>query len=263
MAADQTLHPEPPQAPDDAHLDRVVEPEYAAISANAIGALVLAGIAAVAFLPLPVDLPLPGTWMKFPVLLALPLATIPYALAAIRGIRNSEGTRVGLGLAHAALVLAVVIVLGAGTVHALRIRRHHTIEQSLVHAADPLLQAVIDDDFQSLFDNLARGNPEIAKRRAGYQNLWRHIQAYLHTDGGDYYGRHLRLTQILPPENPELPPYDRGDVVHRFRFTEGAMDIAFQFWRVDGTWTVMGFYAKGQLVDYPKPGETPAKRFDP
>ena len=125
-------HPPRPPRTDDAHLDRVVEPEYASVSGAAIFALVLAAISVVAFLPVPADLPLPWTWLRLPLLLIVPLAAAGAAAAARRSIRRSEGTRTGMRVAQIALTLALVVTVGAGAMHGVRQVRRHQLLVSLI-----------------------------------------------------------------------------------------------------------------------------------
>lgn len=271
MAANETPQSEAPKpARDEARLDRVVEPEYASISARAILALVLAGIAIVAFLPMPAYLPLPWVWFKLPLLVIIPLAVIPFAVSAVRDVRRSEGTKVGLGLAQAALVLAVGVALGASVFHGIRQWHEYTLERSLVSAADPYLEAVIENDFDAMFGELARNNPVAAEDRSGFRRLWDYVQDYLRKTGGEYYGRELRPTTIIPAGPVEGPegesagqPYDEGRVVHRFMMAEGAMDVVFRFWHVASQWKLVGFDARGHLLEYPDPTDRPKRRFEP
>jgi len=252
-------HRPPPQ---EAYLDRVVEPEYASISAAAIGALVLAGISVLAFLPVPADLPLPLTVFRFPILLVLPLATLVFAAAAMRGIRRSEGTKIGLGLAQAALILAVVETLGAGALHGARQYHDYSLQQSLVREADVRLGYVLDDQSEPLYQELFRNSPELAKYESELRRLWQDIQAYMHTRGGDYFGRRLQQTHIGWADDPAGGQVEIGVAIFRLRFREGAMDITFRFRLEDGRWQLTDFRPSFGVMDFPDDDETPKKRFD-
>lgn len=249
----------------DARLDRAVEPEYAAVSGWAIVALILAGIAVVAFAPTPAYLPLPGTWIRFPLLLALPLAAIGVALGAARDIRRSEGTKVGLTLARAALVLALVTALGAGVFHGLRQYQEYTLHRTLVERGDEVLQWVIDNEKQAVFQTMLANDPGWAEHRGAFDRQWDFLQRYLRDPalGGQYYGRFVQQTTILPPTEPDDPPFDRGRVVHRFRMGNGAMDVLIHFLHVDGQWKLVRVLPSTGALVFPKDNETPKPRFEP
>jgi len=262
MPTDQPSHTSSSQPPAEAYLDRMVEPEYASISSGAIGALVLAGVAVLAFLPLPAYLPLPFTVFRFPILLVLPLVAIPFALAAMRSIRKSEGTRVGLGLAQAALILAVVETLGAAALHGTQQYHEYALQESLVREAETHLQCVLGDRPDDLFTELVANDPEWTKHEQGYRRLWRNVQAYLHQTGGDYFGRRLQQTRIRAPGSAEQGQFTMGVAIHRLRFREGAMDLVFRFHLVGRQWKLVDVSPTGGVMEFPDDNEKPKKRFE-
>jgi len=262
MPADTPSPAAPHSPPPEAYLDRVVEPEYASISAAAIGALVLAGISVLAFLPVPANLPLPLTAFRFPILLVLPLTTLVFAAAAMRSIRKSEGTKVGLGLAQAALILAVVELLGAAALHGARQYHDYSLQQSLVREAEVRLGYVLDDQPAPLYAELLRNSPGLAQYETELRRLWQRTQRYMHATGGDYFGRRLQQTRIRAPDSPEEGPFEIGIAIFRLRFREGAMDIMFRFRLEEDQWKLTDFRPAGGVMDFPDDDETPKKRFE-
>jgi hypothetical protein len=263
-------HPRPPRA-DDAHLDRVVEPEYASVSGAAIFAVVLSAISVVAFLPVSADLPLPWTWLRLPLLLTVPLAAVGVALAARRSIRRSEGTRTGLRVAQIALVLALVITVGAGTMHGIRQVRRHQLLVSLIEKADGYLQSVLNDQPEAIFSDLVVNGARSPKDRPGYVDSWRMAQREFHGGSGEYYGRKLQQAVPImraagakggPDENQEEVEQDTGLVTHRLLFANQAIDMQFLFVLVEGQWKLVSF-GFAPVSEWPKAGQQPKKRFDP
>jgi hypothetical protein len=248
--------------PDDARLDRAVDPEYAAVSGAAIGSLILAAVAVAAFLPVPVDLPLPWTWFRLPLFLVLPLAAIALAMAAIRLIRRSEGTRIGIRLAQAALVLAIVETLGAAAFHTVRQYGHYTVQQALVGESRTDLQYVLDGDFEALFRKLVANDPSVAKAERQIRAWWRQTQTYMRSGGGDYFGRALQSCTRRVPETEEDGPYEIGFVSHRLMFADGALDVFFRYQLVDGQWQLTYANSQRKMLTIPKEGDKPKKRFE-
>jgi len=269
-------------APDEAHLDRAVEPEYAAVSIAAIAALVLAVVGLVAFKPSQPPLPLASRgWFQLPILLLIPVAAVAVALGSLRSIRRSEGTKAGQPLALAALVLALATAAGSTGFHAVRQYREHERMQSLVAASSYWLDLLLREHYRTVFDELVRSHPldngEAEKIFPGWE---KRVRGYLF-DGGDYYGRRLQDTNIAEPSEEELgtqvewyrhhsesfgaipspPPYDAGVAIHRLKFKESGVDIPFVFWWVDGRWRLINVSPRPALV-FPEPGEAPKKRFE-
>ena len=266
--------PTPAQSPrhlrtDDAPLDRLVEPEYAAISGAAIFALVLAALSVAAFLPAPLDLPLPMTWLRLPILLILPLTAVALALAARRSILRSEGTRTGLGLAQAALALALLITLGAGAMHGFGQVRRYQLQRALVEVAEAYLQHVLTDKPDIVFGDLVRNGAVTLDDKPGFLQGWKTAQYYMHEGSGDYYGRRLEkagatVQSVAPKDKPgeEEILEDFGEVIHRLQFAQGAVDLRFGFRLVDGQWKLVT-YNQGFSREFPKDDTRPKRRFDP
>lgn len=258
-----------PVRTDDAHLDRLVEPEYAAVSGAAIFALVLAAVSVVAFLPAPLDLPLPMTWLRLPILLVLPLTAIAASLAAWRSIRRSEGTRTGLRLAQAALALALVATLGSGAMHAVGQVHRYELQRSLVEVANGYLQRVLTDQPDIIFGDLVRNGVAPLDEKPNYLNAWKTAQYYMHEGSGDYYGLRLEkagafVQSVAPKDRPgeEEILQDFGEVIYRLQYAKGAIDLRFGFRLVEGQWKLINFN-QGFALELPKDGAQPKKRFEP
>src|SRR5437899_2246144 len=98
--------PVPPEVRSDA------EAGYRPLSALAVAALLVAGFGALVIAILGVAARASAKPVLYPAVLILPVAGVALALAAKWHIRRAEGTRVGAGLAGAALWLG--ILFGSG-----------------------------------------------------------------------------------------------------------------------------------------------------
>jgi hypothetical protein len=254
-----------PSLPDDARLDRAVEPEYASVSGLAIFALLLATVGVVAFLPLPAGLPLPMTWFRLPILLLVPLTTLPFSVAAIRQIRSSAGTKVGIALAHSALALSLIFAIGAGTVHGLSQWEHHKRQQTLVSAAEGILSAILNNQPDTVLAALIRSGVATPADRDKFLMHWNQTQRLLHDDGGGkYYG--IKLNQIgaykQDTKDESEARYDIGVVVHRLQFKRAALDLKFQFSLIEEQWKLVGI-TESQALVLPGDNAKPKRRFEP
>jgi len=267
MARPAENHPRPQGTlPDSSHLDRAVEPEYASVSVAAIAALALAALGLTALLPVDVTLALFPGWFQVPLLIFIPLGTIPFALAVMRSIRRSAGTKVGLPLAQAALVLALLATVGSAALHGARQYREHRLLETLVEDSDRYLESLLKGDYRSVFDELARNNPPPGSLEEQFEFWKKNFDDFLYK-GGDYYGRTLSTSQRFPPERPEDPPGGLGLVVYKFRFSEGILNIRFIFRLDDGQlfgpygWKLMAVRPE-RAYEFPEADEKPKKRFE-
>lgn len=252
-----------PSLPDDTRLDRVVEPEYASVSGLAIFALLLATVGVVAFLPLPAGLPLPMTWFRLPILLLVPLATIPFAVTAIRQIRSSAGTKVGIALAHSALALSLIFAIGAGTVHGLGQWGHHKRQLALVSAAENILSAILNNQPDTVLAALVRSGVATPANRGKFLMHWNQTQRLLHGDG-PYYGRMLNRIGAYKQdaEDASEARYDIGVVIYRLQFQRAALDLRFQFRLIEDQWKLVGI-TESQAFVLPGDDAKPKRRFEP
>lgn len=245
---------------DDTLLDRMVDPEYAAISVKAILSLILAGIAALALLPSPLYLSIPGIGYGLPLLIVLPLVALAAAVAALRSIRRSEGTLVGLRAATLAAVLSAAFVIGSIGLHGYMQYREKELHRSLLEAAQGYLELMMQEKYEPVYQEMAANNPLIAEKGPTF-NQWSSHTKHLMTTGGDYYGRDLQRHGVKKPEDPTEGTDAGGEVVYRFRFKRGGVDLSFIFRDTDQGWKLMGVGANGVAV-FPKRGDKPKKRYE-
>lgn len=252
-----------PSLPDDARLDRAVEPEYASVSGLAIFALLLATVGVVAFLPLPAGLPLPMTWFRLPILLLVPLTTLPFSVAAIRQIRSSAGTKVGIALAHSALALSLIFAIGAGTVHGLSQWEHHKRQQTLVSAAGGILSAILNNQPDTVLATLIQSGVVTPADRGRFLIHWKQTQHLLHR-GGEYYGRKLNQIGAYKQDTKDESEarYDIGVVVYRLQFKRAALDLKFRFSLIEEQWKLVGI-TESQALVLPDDDAKPKRRFEP
>ena len=247
-------------AQDDSHLDRMVDPEYAAISVKAILALILAGIGALALLPKQPYLSIPGISYRLPILVVLPLVALAAAVAALRSIRRSEGTVIGLRPAIVATVLSAAFVIGSIGLHGYIQYHEKELRRSLLEEAQVYLERLMQEEYEPVYQDMAANNPEIAKAGLTF-NQWRSRIHTLMMTAGDYYGKNLQRQDLVKPKDPSEGTDRRGVVVHRFRFKRGAVDLSFVFTDSDQGWELMGVGASGVAV-FPKRDDKPKKRYE-
>ncbi|MBN2582622.1 MAG: hypothetical protein JXL80_06105 [Planctomycetes bacterium] len=253
-----TTQAQPPQ--DNAHRDRAVEPEYAAVSVMAILALILAGIGALALLPKQAYVLIPGLPYKAPILLVLPVASFFFALLARRKIVCSEGTLVGLRAANTAVMLSAAFVLGSIGLHGYLQHRQYTLNEAMLADAQHYLDRILQDDYEGVYNEMMANNPALAATGLSLKRFRSEIRGVLNS-GGDYYGRNLQSQDVRVPDDPSQPAEIQGRVVHRFHFKKGAVDLTFVFAQRNGQWKLM---VVGQTVtaEFPKPGSVPKKRYE-
>ncbi len=245
---------------DDTLLDRMVEPEYAAISVKAILSLILAGIGALALLPKQPYLPIDGIIYRLPILIVLPLVALAASVTALRSIRRSEGTLVGLRAATLAAVLSAAFVIGSIGLHGYIQYRENELHRSLLEATQGYLELLMQEKYEPVYQEMAANNPLIAEKGSTF-NQWSSHVKQLMTTGGDYYGRDLQRHGIKKPEDPTEGTDHRGQVGYRFRFERGAVDLNFVFRDTDQGWKLIGAGASGAAV-FPKRGDKPKRRYE-
>jgi len=259
--SDQSTANSAAQGPeDDTLLDRMVEPEYAAISVKAILSLILAGISALALLPSPLYLSFPGIGYGLPLLIVLPLVALAASVAALRSIRRSEGTLVGLRAATLAAGLSAAFVIGSIGLHGYTQYREKQLHRTLLEATQRHLELMMQEKYEPVYLEMAANNPRIAEKGPTL-NQWSSRIKQLMTTGGDYYGRDLHRHGIKKPEDPTEGTDPRGQVVYRFRFKRGGVDLSFVFRDSGQGWKLMGVGANGVAV-FPRRGDQPKKRYE-
>jgi hypothetical protein len=246
---------------DDAHLDRAVEPEYAAVSVMAILALILTGVGALAMLPQQAYVGIPGVTYRAPILLVLPVASLLFALAARRKIVRSEGTLVGLRAATAAVALSALFVAGSVALHGYLQHRQYSLNQAILTETQGYLDRLLNEDYESVYREIAANNPGIVSEGLSPTAFGEMIGSLL-KQGGDYYGRRLQNQGVTMPEDTTEDGEIRGYVTHRFLFKRGAVDLNFIFAQRDGRWKLM-LVKPSMAFEFLPPDAKPKKRFDP
>ncbi|NIA20750.1 MAG: hypothetical protein GWP05_02010 [Anaerolineaceae bacterium] len=260
MSKESPANQPPREAGDDAHLDRMVEPEYAAVSMKAILALILTGLGALALLPKQPYLSIPAISYRLPILIVLPLIALAAAVAALRAIRRSEGTLIGLKAATVATVLSAAFILGSIGQHGYMQYRQKELLRTLREAAQGYLELVMQEKYEPVYQELAANNPLIAERGPTFKRWRSNIHRFM-TTLGDYYGRNLQRQDLVRPKDPSEGADLRGVVVHRFRFERGGVDLNFVFKDTDQGWKLMVAEPRPIGV-FPKRGDKPKKRYE-
>jgi len=246
--------------PDEAHLDRAVEPEYAAISGWAVFSLILAAIGAVALLPVDYQpyLPLPFVRYRLPILIIIPLAAAILALIARRGIRHSGGTRVGLQPARIALGLSLLFIAGALCYHGLLQRSELLLQDQLQTAIAGDLGDLLADRYDAVLDRLAANGGNVPRDR----RQWIAQTHYLLYNGGDYYDRKLMDLKTgwvdVAPEQKQLV----GVAIYRLMFKEWSLDLRLQYVRVNDEWKLVSLEGSPNPMTAPKEGVQAKRRFE-
>ncbi len=246
--------------PDEAHLDRAVEPEYAAISGWAVFALILAAIGALALLPAAYQpyLPLPLVRYRLRILIIIPLASVLLALFAMRGIRTSGGTRVGLQPARIALGLSLLFIAGSLLYHGLHQRSELLLQDQLLASVNGDLGDLLADRYDALLDRLAANGGAVPHDR----RQWIAQTHYLLYEGGDYYSRKLQVLVMQPVEvAPEQTRLD-GVAIYRLTFKNWNLDLRLQYVRVNDAWKLVAAEGSGNPLSAPLEGVQPKKRFE-
>lgn len=246
--------------PDEAHLDRAVEPEYAAISGWAVFSLILAAIGAVALLPYKFQpyLPLPLVRYRLPILIIIPLAAAILALVARRGIHHSGGTRVGLQPARIALGLSLLFIAGSLCYHGLYQRTELLLQDQLQAAAAGDLQDLFAERYDAILDRLAANGVPVPRNR---QNWIAEKHYYLY-NGGDYYGRSLQVLVMQTVEDSPEQTRLMGVAVYRLLFKEWSLDLRMQYVRVNDEWKLVALEGSGNHWTAPKEGVKAKARFE-
>jgi hypothetical protein len=258
---------QPAAGKDEAHLDRLVDPEYAEISGWAIFSLILAAIGAVAWLPPAIGyMPLPGDIRyKLPILVTIPLAALLLSLVAARSIRRSAGTKVGLKTAWAALAVSAICLVGSLVYHGVYQHGELQLQDSLVRTANERLQQLFARKYDLLLrEMVANGRTDLASPQAQAQRK-QIIEENLYGTG-DYYGYVQQWVKTDHPQNPDNPEEQSeeldGVVIYRLSFAMGAVDLGLRFRYQDGQWLLIevapGF---NPMVAIPE-GSTPKKRWE-
>jgi len=256
-----TISAEPAAPRDDAHLDRAVEPEYAAVSVMAILALILTGVGALAMLPRQAYVGIPGVTYRAPILLVLPVASLLFALVARRKIVRSEGTLVGLRAATAAVTLSAVFVAGSVALHGYLQHRQYSLNQALLTETQGYLDRLLNGDYESVYREMAANNPGIVSEGLSPTVFGEMVGSRL-KGGGDYYGRRLQNQGVTVPDDAADGGEIRGYVTHRFLFKRGAVDLNFIFAEQDGRWKLM-LVKPSMAFEFLPPDAKPKKRFEP
>jgi hypothetical protein len=247
--------------PDEAHLDRAVEPEYAAISGWAVFALILAAIGALALLPAAYQPYLPWpTLLRYhlPILLVIPIVSGILALMAMGSIRRSGGTRVGLQPARIALGLSLLFMAGSLCYHGLHQRTEILLQDQLQAAAAGDLQDLFANNYDALLARLAANGGNVPRDKRS----WIAETHYYLYDGGDYYGRKLQALEMRPVEvSPEQTRLD-GMAVYRLTFKEWTLDLRLQYVRMNDEWKLVSMEGAGNPMTAPKEGVQPKPRFE-
>lgn len=246
--------------PDEAHLDRAVEPEYAAISGWAVFSLILAAIGALSLLPAAYQpyLPLPLVRYRLPILIIIPLAAAVLALGAMRTIRRSGGTRVGLQPARIALVLSLLFIAGSLCYHGLHQRSELLLQDQLQATSADDLQCLLTGRFDELIDRLTANGGNLPRSRP----QWIAQTQFLLNNGGDYYGRKLQVLDMQPVEVAPEQTQLGGRAIYRLSFKDWNLDLRLQYVRANDQWKLVAAESTGNPLSAPREGAKAKKRFE-
>lgn len=240
----------------ESELDRAVEPEYAAISGTAIIALLLAPLGLLSLYEIYFQM----FNIPVPILLILPLVSLAVALAAIKSIRQSEGTRVGIRIASIAAVLSGLIFIGSGGYHVHHIMQESDLKNRLKAAALMDSQAIFTGRYNTIYSKMLLFSPEMSKEMP-LQEWTSQMNDFLY-GGGAYYGSRIEATRMFSmkkdEDDPNSPELLAGIVVRRLVFRNGSADLILNYVYNDGQWQLARAYAQaatefGRMEDTPRP----------
>lgn len=240
-------------------LDRVVEPEYAAISGTAIIALLLAPLGLLSLHAIyfqMFDIPVP-------ILLILPLVSLAVALAAIRSIRQSEGTRVGIRIASVAAILSGLIFIGSGGYHVHRITQQIERQDRLKAEAEADMQAIFTGRYSTIYNKMLLFNPGMSKELPLQE--WTSRMNDLLYGGGTYYGSRIQAMRMFTvqkdEDDPNSPEQLVGVVVRRLVFRSAAADLVLNYIYTDGQWQLARAYIQA-AAEFGRQGDKPVQRWE-
>ncbi len=244
----------------DAEMDRMVEPEYAAISGTAIVALILTPFGLLSFMTI--------YFMVFgvlvPVLMIVPLVSLLVALTAVSNIRKSEGTRVGIKLAVAAAMLSGLIIIGSGVYHVHRLNEQVELQDSLLRAAHSDMQLIFTGQYQPIYARMVLNNPAVGETWS-FEEWAEQLNVFLYHSGGNYYGSRIEAVRLRPGtpnlDDPQATPEVEGIVVRRLVFREGSTDLQLHYARHDGQWRLLGLHAAA-AAEFGRPDMEPVTRWE-
>ena len=215
-------------------MDRVVEPEYASVSGTAILALILAPLGLLALKAIYFHM----FGLPVPILLIIPIISLAIALAAVRGIRHSEGTRVGIKLAITAATLSALIFVGATAYHGHQIYQQQSRLNDLMTLAQRDTELIFTGRYDTIYNRMLLNNPALATRQP-LADWTAHLDELLYS-GGDYYGSRLEAVRMfnmrLNEEDPTAPEELLAVVVRRLVFRHGAADLIFNYMHHRDQW---------------------------
>ena len=223
-----TPMPDDQQLPPDGQLDRAMDPDYAAISTQAVLGLVFSLLGALAIL--------------IPPLVVLPLLGLVLGLVALRKIRRSEGVLAGRGIAVAASILGGLALVGSTSYHLHAWLSGRRVLEDLSNRSIE----ITDDLTAGRYDKVYNMLPEEFRRQQGRgPEEFRASVAPALKDAGSVVRRFLLSLEFVPMEDGTVLAPARVRVELERRYVEVKL-IFMESPR--GTWDLVGVGA-GETMD--------------